>query len=182
MNLKWAVVFVIALLAVGAGAAYAGYTTGVNTGRTQAAEIRTRFLADRAGTGAAGNTLVPGQGAVGGGAGGVRQFNNANVTIGEVKEVDAGSIKISTARDVTTVKLTDQTVIEKTGQGTPADLKPGERVVVQGAPGADGVVNATTIQVGGRATMMFTPGQQQPGAAPGGTGGARPGATGTRTN
>ena len=77
----------------------------------------------------------------------------ADLTAGQVKSVDGNTVEVTTQADVVKVKLTDQTQIQKTVSGATSDIKPGERIVVQGSKGADGAVDARSIQLG--QTGMF---------------------------
>ena len=71
-----------------------------------------------------------------------------NFAAGQVKSINGNDLEISTATEVTKVKLTDKTQIQKTVSGAPSDIKTGERVVVQGSKGADGAIEASSIQLG----------------------------------
>jgi hydrogenase maturation factor len=46
-----------------------------------------------------------------------------------------------------TITLSDQTQIRRQVNATPADMKPGDRVVVTGPRGADGTVLAAMVQI-----------------------------------
>ncbi len=83
-----------------------------------------------------------------------------NFATGQVKSINGNDLEISTATEVTKVKLTDKTQIQKTVSGAPSDIKTGERVVVQGSKGADGAIEASSIQLGaGRVGGGGAPGQ-----------------------
>jgi hypothetical protein len=150
-NLKWiALAGLIVVLVAGASSA-AAYNMGKQAGVTEGLAARNNFFAARGGAGAQG-----GQGAAAGGAaaqGGARGAQGGaaagNFAAGQVKSINGNSLEISTATDVTKVKLTDKTQIQKTVSGTPSDITTGERVVVQGAKGADGAIEANSIQLGG---------------------------------
>jgi hypothetical protein len=143
MKGKWIALIVVALVVVAAAAAFGGYTTGVNAGKAQALAARNAFLADRG--------AANGQGAAGfnGGQNGGRQFNADNFASGQVKQIDGNTIQLSTAQAVVTVKVNDQTQIQKMGAGSLGDIQTGERITVQGTRGADGVMTAQSIQIGG---------------------------------
>ena len=68
-------------------------------------------------------------------------------TTGVVKTVDGNVITISTAQDVTTVNLTEDTRIEKYASAAITDLQPGVRVMVTGQPDDDGNITASQIQI-----------------------------------
>jgi hypothetical protein len=56
-------------------------------------------------------------------------------------------LSLSTAQDVTTVNLTDSTVIEKPSQGTTSDLQAGVRVIVTGQRDSNGTITASQITI-----------------------------------
>jgi hypothetical protein len=149
MKGKWIALIIVALVVVAAAGAFGGYTTGVNAGKSQALAARTAFLADRGIGNGQGGAAFGGQGA-GGAQGNGRQFDPNNFASGQVKQIDGNTIQLSTAQAVVTVKLSDQTQIQKMGAGTVSDITTGERITVQGARGADGVMAAQSIQIGGR--------------------------------
>jgi flagellar basal body-associated protein FliL len=159
--LKWILLAaVVVVAAAGASGVYA-YNMGKQEGMKAGLTARNEFLAARAGGaansgGPAGAAAMPGANnrAAGQGA------QAGNFTAGQVKSVNGNELEISTATTVTKVKLTDKTQIEKTVAGTPADLKVGDRVVVQGAKAADGSLEASMVQLGaGRFAGAGGPGQ-----------------------
>jgi hypothetical protein len=172
MKLSAILISVLVVIVVAAAAAYGGYTLGNQAGFARASNSQANFFAARGGQGgtggaagaggfggAAGGTGTRGQGGTGG------QFNPANFATGQVKQIDGNTVQLSTATEVLTVKINDQTQIQKTGTGTVGDLQPGERVVVQGTRGSDGTFTAQSVQIG------RTGGGPPPGApgAPAGT-------------
>ncbi|GAA3809276.1 hypothetical protein GCM10022226_32020 [Sphaerisporangium flaviroseum] len=72
-----------------------------------------------------------------------------NVTVGTIKLVDGGKIYLETAGGVVTVKTSDDTKVQVSKDGRVKDLKSGSTVIVQGARGSDGSVNATSVNQGG---------------------------------
>lgn len=70
-----------------------------------------------------------GGGQFGGQFGGFAALGNC-VARGQIKSVDGGTVQISTADSVVTVKVSDSTVISKTDRGTISDLHVGDRVTV----------------------------------------------------
>ena len=70
-----------------------------------------------------------GQGGQFGAFGGLAQLGSC-VARGQIKAVNGDTVQISTANNVVTVKVNDQTIISKTDRGTIADLKAGDRVTV----------------------------------------------------
>ncbi|MGW6281686.1 hypothetical protein [Kribbella sp. NPDC055071] len=81
-----------------------------------------------------------GQGQGTGGAGGA-------ATIGTVVSSSGSELVVKTQDGNVTVKLTGTTTYDITKQGTSADLKAGEQVVVTGQS-ADGAITATTVRQG----------------------------------
>jgi hypothetical protein len=144
MKGKWIALIVVSVIVIGAAAGFGGYTAGVSAGKTQALAARNDFLAARG----AGN----GQGAAAfnGGQNGGRQFNPDSFASGQVKQIDGSTIQLSTAQAVVTVKVNDQTQIQKMGAGSLSDIQTGERITVQGTRGSDGVMTAQSVQIGGR--------------------------------
>jgi hypothetical protein len=70
----------------------------------------------------------------------------AGPTTGKVKLVDGTTIYVETAGGTTVVVRTNgSTAVRTTTAGELRDVKPGDTVSVQGATGADGTVNATTV-------------------------------------
>lgn len=86
----------------------------------------------QSGQNAQGGAGQRGSGQFGGGQfGGVnpQQFGNC-VARGQIKSVNGDTVEISTANQVVTVKVNNDTLISKTDQGTLADLQTGDRVTV----------------------------------------------------
>ena len=138
MNAKRIALVALIALVVAVAAGFGGYRYGFGAGQTQAAAVRSAFLADR---GAGGQQATGAAGAPGGNAG--------NFVAGEVKSVDGNTIELSTANEVLKVMVTDQTQMQKMGQGTVTDIQEGERLTVVGERGADGTISAQSIQIGG---------------------------------
>jgi hypothetical protein len=149
MKGKWIALIIVALVVVAAAAAFGGYTTGVNAGKAQALAARNAFLADRGAANGQGGAALGGQGGSTG-QNGSRQFNPDNFASGQVKQIDGNTIQLSTAQAVVTVKVNDQTQIQKMGAGSLSDIQTGERITVQGTRGSDGVMTAQSVQIGGR--------------------------------
>ena len=117
----------------------------------QANQIRSQFLRSRGlnpnAANAAGGT---GGGFAGGGFGGG--------VAGQVKSVQGNTIELNSANNqVTTVDLTANTRIEKTTQGTAADLKPGEQLIVRGQNDGNGTYTASQIQIVSSGSPQNTP-------------------------
>lgn len=159
--LKWILLAaVVVVAAAGASGVYA-YNMGKQEGMKAGLTARNDFLAARAAGGAAAQGAAGGAAAAPGGAArGGQGAMAGNFTAGQVKSVNGNELEISTATAVTKVKLTDKTQIEKTVSGTAADIKAGERIVVQGDKAADGSLEASVVQLGaGRFAGAGGPGQ-----------------------
>ena len=148
MKGKWIAIMVVCVVVVAAVVGFGSYTFGVKAGQAQALAARNQFVAQR-GLGTNGQTGTGGQG-TSGGQGGARQFNPDNFASGQVKQIDGNTIQLSTAQSVVTVKVDDRTRIQKMASGSLSDIQTGERITVQGTRGADGVMTAQSIQIGGR--------------------------------
>jgi hypothetical protein len=85
---------------------------------------------------------------------------------GQVKSIEGNVMTISTAQDVTTVNLSQDTQIEMTVSGEIADLQTGMRVMVIGETDGDGVVNASQITVLSENQSGIPFGQQPPDSPP----------------
>jgi hypothetical protein len=71
---------------------------------------------------------------------------------GQVKLIDGANIYVTDGSgNVVKVTTSDTSRITHTGQGTIADIRPGDTVVVQGQKGADGIVAATAVADSGPA-------------------------------
>jgi len=130
-------------------------TGGNGTARTAAGATTATTVAGAAGVGANGtgagaagatnaaggtgaNRAAAGTGAGGGGGGGA--------TIGQVQLVDGGNVYIQDNQgNVIKVTTGPSAVVTVTKPGTPADLKPGDNVAVQGTTDASGNIAATAI-------------------------------------
>jgi hypothetical protein len=123
-----AVIVVVVMAVVGVGAFFAG----TSYGEAQAQNTRTEFFRNRQG-GAGGPGGTFGQGGQNGQNGQSAQ-NNAfgrAAAFGTVKSVNGNTIQL-TQQDGSTVTITvnSQTTIQKTDNGTVADIQPGERLTV----------------------------------------------------
>lgn len=145
---------VVLALVIAGGSFYGGMAYQNNQqAQTRANFLRSRGITDT-GNGANGSFT-------GGGQAGGRGFGGG--TNGTVKSINGSTLTVSTAQNVTTVNLTDSTVIEKSVAGAASDLQPGERVIVTGQRDSSGVVTASQV--------LIVPANAAP-AGPGGTPGA----------
>lgn len=146
---------VVAIALVAAGSFWGGMTYQTN----QANQINQRFMAAR---GLSGEGQLPGEmpsmrgqfpqdgtGFAGRGA------------AGQIKSIAGEVITLSTAQDVTTVNVSDDTQIEMTVSGEVSDLQSGMRVMVTGEKGDDGVIQASQITILGE-NQSGMPFDQQP--------------------
>ncbi|HEX6468919.1 MAG TPA: hypothetical protein VF069_07455 [Streptosporangiaceae bacterium] len=123
-----------------------------------------------------------------GGAGGSGQnatqqgrSGTGNLTLGTVKLVDGKTIYVqTTAGTIVQVKTDGSTRIQVSKEGTVKDLQTGSTVIVQGTPGADGTVKASSVNsAAGLPAGRGLFGGGGGGGTGGGFGGAgRPGGTG----
>jgi hypothetical protein len=111
-----------------------------------------------------------GRGGFRGGNGGAG-FNGGNGAVGQITAIDGDRITIQDAQGGTVVvTASSSTTVDVNQQGTVADLKPGDTVVVQGQRGADGTIAATTIRSGALGGFGgFGGSGGGPGGAPGAT-------------
>lgn len=114
-------------------------------------------------------------GACGGGQNDGGQLPSGAAVTGTVEQVAGDAMTISTAQGMVTVIVGEGTSIEKMGEGTLADISPGEDLTVRGEQKEDGSIDATQIFV--ISGFMF--GSDQPEGA--GQGLQRPGRSGDGT-
>jgi hypothetical protein len=150
-HIKWIALAALVVVVVAGVVGYWQYGQGKQAGITEGLAARDRFFQDRL-AGAAAGAAAQGNGAAAL-AGGARNAQGGaaaagNFAAGQVKSINGNDLEISTATEVTKVKLTDKTQIQKTVSGTPSDIKAGDRVVVMGDKGADGAIQANSIQLG----------------------------------
>ncbi len=151
MKIVLGIIGSLALLAIAAGA---GFYEGKTYQSNQANQIRSQFFRARGlnpnGSNAAGGT------ASGGGTGGFAGGFGGGVA-GQIKSVQGNTIELTTANnDVATVDLTTDTRIEKTSQGSTADLKPGEQLIVRGQSDSSGTYTANQIQIVSNGALQGT--------------------------
>jgi len=119
-----------------------GYFYGTSVGEARANQVRQAFLQERLGGGQTGQNSITGQfGQFGAGRQGL------NAVVGQVKSMDGKIIEVSTRDNVTKVSVDDKTQVTKMCAGTLEEIKPGERIIVQGDGGTGGTVTARSIQI-----------------------------------
>jgi len=130
---------VVLAVVVAAGSFYGGMAYQ----RNQADQTRANFLRSR---GLDPNAAQNGS-QNGSNSGGTRQGFFGGGTTGQVKSIEGNVLTLSTAQNVTTVNLSNSTVIEKSVQGSTSDLQPGERVLVAGQRDSQGNITAAQITI-----------------------------------
>jgi hypothetical protein len=133
---------VIVLVALaGAG----GFWGGMAYQDNRDSQAQTRFFEQRGGLPADGQIpegmQLPEDGQF---QGGLRGMGG---TMGEVKSIEGNVLTLSTAQNVTTVTLSEDTKIVKSVEGTAGDLQAGVQVTVSGETDKDGNINASQITI-----------------------------------
>ena len=134
-------VLIAGLIAAGSfwgGMAYQSRAAEAAASQAQANFLNARGQADQGQLPNAGQRPAGGQAAGpfgGGGASGV------------VKSIDGNVLTISTALDVTTVNLSEDTQVEQFASAAIADLEPGMRVMVTGERESDDAITASQITI-----------------------------------
>lgn len=132
-------------------AASGGFYGGIRYQTAQAEQSRSDFINARGQLPADGSTFPGGVAPDGSmnGAPPAGQFPGGpgGGTTGIVKTVDGDVLTISTAQDVTTVNLTDTTIVQETVNGTLTDLQPGVRVRILGQADDQGAISASQIVI-----------------------------------
>lgn len=150
--------FILVVL-VAAGGFYGGMVYQTN----QASQVRQEFMGARGIT----EGQFPGEMPP---MGGQLQQDGSGIpgrgAAGQVKSIEGNVMTISTAQDVTTVNLSQDTQIEMTVSGEIADLQTGMRVMVIGETDGDGVVNASQITILSENQSGIPFGQQPPDSPP----------------
>jgi len=84
------------------------------------------------------------------GAGGGGAFPGGAPTTGVVESVNGDTLSVRTqAGGTVAIKLQPETQVSQVAAASPADLRPGVTVSVQGQPDTDGKVAARSVQIGG---------------------------------
>jgi hypothetical protein len=135
--------------------------TGSGSSSGAAASLASRFAALRGGRSGAGATGASGASSTGAAAAG-----GGGATSGQVSYVAGSTLYVTTAEG-NTVKVTTSagSTVTKTVKASVKGIHPGETVLVTGAAGANGAINAESIRVGAGAGGGL-------GALLGGTGGS----------
>ena len=107
-------------------------------------QVRTNFFNSR---GLGDNGQLPGNGSGLPNGSQNQGFFGGGGTVGQVKTVEGNVMTVSTARNVTTVNLSDSTQIEKPTTGSVADLKPGVQVMITGQRDSNGEITASQITI-----------------------------------
>jgi hypothetical protein len=146
-------ILLVALVAAGS------FWGGMTYQSKQADRIRQNFMTARGMSGDAQMPFgeAPGSGQIPGGAAGL----GGNGTNGQVKSINGNVITLSTAQDVATVNILEDTQIKMTVSGDTSDLKTGMRVMVIGEKDSNGNIAANQITVLGD-DLPAIPIDQQP--------------------
>jgi hypothetical protein len=140
------ILMIASAVLLAAAIAAAGFWGGITYQTNKASQVQANFLNARGGAPTGGGQFPGADPANGGQAPtGTRGFGGG--TMGEVKSIDGNVLTLSTAQDVTTVNLSDATVIQKTGTGSTQDLQPGLRITVSGQKDSDGNIIAEQITI-----------------------------------
>lgn len=131
---------ILLVAAIAAGSFYGGMAYQTN----QVNQVRANFFNSR---GLGDNGQLPGNGSNLPSGGQNQSFFGGGGTIGQVKSVEGNVMTVSTARNVTTVNLSDSTQIEKPTTGSVADLKPGVQVMITGERDSNGEITASQITI-----------------------------------
>jgi len=143
-NVLWIALAVVLVIGAGVG----GYFLGMDAGKTQAASVRTQFMAERFGDaqpGGQGTFVIP-PGTGSGNAPGGFSGRAGMGTTGTIKEIRGDTVILSTAEKEVKVKVAADTRITLSAQGSISDLKVGDRIIASGETSGD-QVTATQIQV-----------------------------------
>lgn len=122
--------------------------TVMGTTQSDGSVAATRITATASGAGAVIGQYGGGGSGFGGGQGNGTGGGFARPTTGTAQSVSGNTITLA-ARDGSTVKVTvdSQTIIEKSVQGSAADIAVGESVIVVGSPQSDGSIDATSVTI-----------------------------------
>jgi hypothetical protein len=140
------IVGVVALVVLAAAGGFYGgiqyQTSKVNQVQANFERARGQFPNGQLPSGAAGFSGAGGQ------ANGQFTDRRGGIT-GQVKTIEGNVLTISTAEDVTTINLSDDTQIQKTEMVTlsTSDLQPGMRVMIVGQKDSNGNVSASQVMI-----------------------------------
>lgn len=136
---------VVLVVAVAAGSFYGGMIYQKNQANQQASQAMANWQRERG----SGGAQAPGgaSGQMPSGPGGMVSGFMGRGTTGDVKTIDGDTLTISTAQNVTTVKLTDATKILMTVEGSTTNLQVGTRIMITGQTDSKGVITASQITV-----------------------------------
>ncbi len=140
-------------LLLGAGVLLAaGFAGGVQAdkhwGSRPAANDPAALLSRLGGVGAGGRSAFGGGFGTGAGRANAGAQGGGNATTGTVKLVDGDILYVQTANGIVRVKTNGDTKVGVQKSAKLKDLKTGAPVTVQGTPGQDGTVTATSVTQG----------------------------------
>lgn len=140
------IIWVVALVAVGAMGYFSGQALGVRQGIEQRTQAASQFMSERGGAGqsSAQGAAPGGQSSAPGGFGSGR-----GGMAGTVSAVSGDTVTLGTRDGQTvTVRLVADGAVHKQVDGSLADIKPGDTIVATGQQSGD-TFEATSIQIGG---------------------------------
>ena len=141
------IVGAVVLVAAAVGGAFYG---GIQYQKDQVSLVQSNFIQARGegeGQFQGGGGMMPGGALPGDGSLPSGRIGMGGGLMGTIKSVDGDTLTLSTAEDVTTVTLTDETTIQMTVLGSLSDLTEGLRVMISGETDEDGSLTALTIQI-----------------------------------
>lgn len=140
---RWLIVLVSVVVVLGmAGGSFFG---GMAYERSRQSNLQSRFFAERGIAPGGFPMATPRAFAEGGGGAPNSPFGRG--ASGTIKSLEGDTLLLSTAEDVTTVALNDDTVILHMVSGGRDLLQPGVRIIVSGERDESGVIHASSIQV-----------------------------------
>jgi predicted acylesterase/phospholipase RssA len=129
------IVAVILGSAIG-GALAGGVAIGKSQGRTEARQGLLSQFGQSSSTTGQGNTQSQGNNTI---------FSSGLGTVGTVEKIEGNVITLRTTTGTVTVNIANSTLIQKTQQGSLADISTGESITVSGSENADGSIEARRI-------------------------------------
>lgn len=138
---------IIAIILAAAGLSAGSFYGGMKYQSNKVEQVQANFFAQR---GQVPEGQLPGGGQFQGSGpnpGGRQGMVFGGGATGQIKNIEGDVITLSTAENVTTVNLSEDTVITKMETVSLADLEPGMRILVSGQRNKDGNIAAAQIQV-----------------------------------
>ncbi len=140
---RWLIVLVSVVVALGIAAG--SFFGGMAYERSRQSNLQARFFGERGIAPGGFPMATPGAFAEGGGNAPNSPFGRG--ASGTIKSLEGDTLLLSTAEDVKTVVLSDDTVILHMVSGERGLLQPGVRILVSGERDESGAIHASSIQV-----------------------------------